>query len=104
MALYNYLFAKKHGGKWIMRVEDTDTVSIDFSSFYHPYSLRTDADGARLSGRYKKGVGMGGITIRLWYVLCLGFGLHLIISGPHKDGPHSPYFQVSNLQRLPTRN
>ncbi|KAF8629012.1 hypothetical protein AX17_005868 [Amanita inopinata Kibby_2008] len=24
MALYNHLFAKKHGGKWIMRVEDTD--------------------------------------------------------------------------------
>ncbi|KAG6866145.1 hypothetical protein C0991_008098 [Blastosporella zonata] len=24
MALYNYLYAKKIGGKWIMRVEDTD--------------------------------------------------------------------------------
>lgn len=23
-ALYNYLFAKKHGGKWILRIEDTD--------------------------------------------------------------------------------
>ncbi|KAF4566578.1 Glutamate--tRNA ligase mitochondrial [Pleurotus pulmonarius] len=23
-ALYNYLYAKKHGGKWIMRIEDTD--------------------------------------------------------------------------------
>ncbi|KAG6890876.1 hypothetical protein C0992_012012 [Termitomyces sp. T32_za158] len=25
MALYNYLYAKKVGGKWMMRVEDTDT-------------------------------------------------------------------------------
>ncbi|EDR00624.1 uncharacterized protein LACBIDRAFT_240505 [Laccaria bicolor S238N-H82] len=24
MALYNFLFARRHGGKWIMRVEDTD--------------------------------------------------------------------------------
>lgn len=32
-ALYNYLFAKKHGGKWILRIEDTDTVSamLDFA-------------------------------------------------------------------------
>ena len=26
MALYNFLFARRHGGKWIMRVEDTDAV------------------------------------------------------------------------------
>ncbi|KAJ7650416.1 hypothetical protein FB45DRAFT_887895 [Roridomyces roridus] len=24
MALYNHLYAKKHGGKWILRIEDTD--------------------------------------------------------------------------------
>jgi len=24
-ALVNHLFAKKHGGKWILRIEDTDT-------------------------------------------------------------------------------
>ena len=30
-ALYNYLFAKKHGGKWILRIEDTDTVCCLFS-------------------------------------------------------------------------
>jgi glutamyl-tRNA synthetase len=26
MALYNHLYAKKNGGKWILRVEDTDSV------------------------------------------------------------------------------
>lgn len=26
MALYNHLYAKKVGGKWMMRVEDTDAV------------------------------------------------------------------------------
>lgn len=25
-ALYNYLYAKKMGGKWILRIEDTDAV------------------------------------------------------------------------------
>jgi hypothetical protein len=28
MALYNHLYAKKTGGKWILRVEDTDAVRI----------------------------------------------------------------------------
>lgn len=27
-ALYNYLFAKAHNGKFILRIEDTDKVSI----------------------------------------------------------------------------
>ena len=26
-ALYNYLYAKKLGGKWLLRIEDTDNVS-----------------------------------------------------------------------------
>lgn len=26
MALYNHLYAKKTGGKWILRIEDTDAV------------------------------------------------------------------------------
>lgn len=26
-ALFNHLFALKHGGKWILRIEDTDAVS-----------------------------------------------------------------------------
>ena len=28
MALYNHLFARKHGGKWILRIEDTDMVCM----------------------------------------------------------------------------
>ena len=27
-ALYNHLFARKNGGKWILRIEDTDAVSM----------------------------------------------------------------------------
>lgn len=27
-ALYNYLYARKVGGKWLLRIEDTDTVSV----------------------------------------------------------------------------
>ena len=28
-ALYNYLYARKLGGKWILRIEDTDAVALD---------------------------------------------------------------------------
>ena len=31
-ALYNYLYARKHGGKWILRIEDTDAVSASMST------------------------------------------------------------------------
>ncbi len=29
IALFNYLFAKKHGGKFILRIEDTDATALD---------------------------------------------------------------------------
>lgn len=29
-ALYNYLYARKLGGKWILRIEDTDAVRVTF--------------------------------------------------------------------------
>ena len=28
MALYNHLFARKHGGRWLLRIEDTDMVRL----------------------------------------------------------------------------
>jgi glutamyl-tRNA synthetase len=30
MALYNYLYSRKLGGKWIVRIEDTDAVRAAF--------------------------------------------------------------------------
>lgn len=30
-ALFNHLFARKHGGQWILRIEDTDAVRYPFS-------------------------------------------------------------------------
>lgn len=41
MALYNYLYAKNTGGKWILRVEDTDVVGYLFQL------LKTRATKAR---------------------------------------------------------
>jgi len=29
-ALFNHLFARKHGGQWILRIEDTDAVCGHF--------------------------------------------------------------------------
>jgi len=34
-ALYNHLFAKKHGGKWLLRIEDTDTVCTPIRVHIH---------------------------------------------------------------------
>lgn len=33
-ALINQLFARKHAGKWILRIEDTDTVTLSRSFFF----------------------------------------------------------------------
>ncbi|KAF9007852.1 glutamyl-tRNA synthetase [Cyathus striatus] len=64
MALYNHLYAKKHAGKWIMRIEDTD------AKRFVPGSV----DGIRRALE--------------WAGLDYDFG-------PGRDGPHSPYYQVS---------
>lgn len=33
-ALFNYLLAKKTGGQFILRIEDTDQVTLDLSQLY----------------------------------------------------------------------
>lgn len=48
MALYNHLFAKKHGGKWLLRLEDTDTASFDAFSIRVRYLTVADALCPRL--------------------------------------------------------
>ncbi|KAJ7127136.1 glutamyl-tRNA synthetase [Mycena epipterygia] len=55
MALYNHLYAKKHGGKWILRIEDTDSTRF----------VPGAADGIRRSLEwagldYDYGPGIGG--------------------------------------------
>lgn len=39
-ALYNYLYAKKLGGKWILRIEDTDAVSTIITLLFIWTTLR----------------------------------------------------------------
>ena len=31
-ALYNHLYARKHGGEWLLRIEDTDAVRLCIDS------------------------------------------------------------------------
>jgi len=63
MALYNHLFARKHGGKWVLRIEDTDAVSQLEPRFFFSKNdltaLGADKNCARLSGRDKVCAGMG---------------------------------------------
>ena len=60
-ALYNYLYAKKHGGKWIMRIEDTDTVRVVCSILLLVANLviGTDPVCPRLGGQHPEGTGVG---------------------------------------------
>lgn len=55
MALYNHLFAKKHGGKWILRIEDTDATRFVPGSLE---GIRKSLDWAGLE--YDYGPGKGG--------------------------------------------
>lgn len=64
MALYNHLFAKKHGGRWILRIEDTDSVSssILLLSGSIPDTKPVTA-GSRVGGRNTKSAGLGWIGV-----------------------------------------
>ena len=54
-ALYNYLFARKHGGKMILRIEDTD------SQRFVPGAEEYIAESLRWCGiEIDEGVGVGG--------------------------------------------
>jgi len=54
-ALYNYLFAKKHGGDMILRIEDTDQTR------YVPGAETYIVEALKWSGiHYNEGVGVGG--------------------------------------------
>ncbi|KAH6903453.1 glutamyl-tRNA synthetase [Coprinopsis sp. MPI-PUGE-AT-0042] len=55
MALYNHLFAKKHGGKWILRIEDTDATR------FVPGSVEGIRNALNWAGlEYDYGPGKGG--------------------------------------------
>ncbi|KAF8798216.1 glutamyl-tRNA synthetase [Phlegmacium glaucopus] len=68
MALYNHLFTRKNGGKWILRIEDTDMTR----------NVPGSVDGIRKALE--------------WAGLNYDFG-----PGSSKDGPHGPYYQSERL-------
>ena len=71
MALYNHLFTRKNGGKWILRIEDTDKSR----------SVPGSVDGIQRALE--------------WAGLNYDFG-----PGKSENGPHGPYYQVSFLSIL----
>lgn len=59
-ALYNYLYARRHGGKLILRIEDTDAVSLALEVAYtvltmlhrrELFRVLSKAFGARWNGQ-----------------------------------------------------
>ncbi|PIL30834.1 hypothetical protein GSI_07002 [Ganoderma sinense ZZ0214-1] len=81
-ALYNYLYAKKTGGEWILRIEDTDRVR---SHFTLPSAALTHLQSRAVPGA------VDGIRGALsWAGLEFDYG-------PTKNGPHGPYYQSQRL-------
>lgn len=103
-ALYNYLYAKKTGGKWILRIEDTDRVS----SRGAPSCISADS---RLQTRAVPGAVEGIRAALEWAGLDYDHGVcsaatvtsvsDFAFPGPGKPGPHGPYFQVCLTICLP---
>ena len=71
-ALYNYLFAKQHGGEFILRIEDTD------------------------SGRFVPGAEQYIIEALRWCGICPDEGVDengKVVETPSERHPHAPYRQ-----------
>lgn len=58
-ALYNHLFAKKHGGKWILRIEDTDAVGSVLNSLQQNLICDPGEICTNCGRRHQECVGMG---------------------------------------------
>ena len=67
-ALYNHLFAKKHGGQWILRIEDTDSVRgiLRFATVELTCSVSAVAVCSGSRRRYSLSVDLGGALLRFW--------------------------------------
>lgn len=102
-ALFNYLLAKKTGGQFILRIEDTDQVSTCYSLIHHQCHW-TDGQTRYVEGAVEslvKALNWAGIPhdegeslgSRNWIMSdCWQTGMVL---GPQVEGPHSPYYQAS---------
>lgn len=65
MALYNHLFAKKHGGKWVLRIEDTDAVRRRYALVLMKRLIANllDTVCSWKRGWYSESVGLGRVGI-----------------------------------------
>ena len=100
-ALFNHLYARKLGGKWILRIEDTDAVRVAWCSLYSWFRLqrigRLGMCRVPWKGLGTRWRGLGWTTttvithplVRAWTMFP-----ETTFAGPPKGGPHHPYFQV----------
>lgn len=74
-ALYNYLYAKKHGGSFLLRIEDTD---------------RT---------RFVEGATENLVEALTWSGLAIDEGVRMDGEKITETGPHSPYVQSERMEK-----
>lgn len=68
-ALLNHLVARKLGGKWILRIEDTDKVLIILTSanlFKSTNNILLGKVCPWFGGEYSLCLGLGWTSLRLW--------------------------------------
>ena len=101
-ALFNHAFARKTGGRWILRIEDTDAVcSCDLHS--SPSGSLTEFAASShelchiLSREYSTvshGQGSNMTLVCSVRSPCGDLLNNGLCQGPGRIGPHGPYFQV----------
>jgi glutamyl-tRNA synthetase len=85
-ALLNHLFSRKLGGKWLLRIEDTDQARLVPGSVE---DIRASLEWAHLDYDF-------GTSI---FPLLTILDAHTLSPGPGRGGPHGSYYQVSFIRR-----
>lgn len=103
-AIYNHIFAKKHGGQWILRIEDTDAVRYPFRFSalrvltLHLCSRAMSQELLMAFERHWLGLASPMILVSQTYTLStqnrIPDNATFLHKGPGLDGPHGPYHQV----------
>jgi hypothetical protein len=100
-ALFNHAFARKTGGRWILRIEDTDAVR--FATFIAPTNASQNCCPRRhepyhiLSREFStvfRGQGSDTTLVCSARSPCRNLPNNRHSQGPGRNGPHGPYFQV----------
>lgn len=105
--LFNHLLSRKLGGKWLLRIEDTDAVSAHpMRVLVEPLLIEHTSRELSRALSTRSFVGLSGLACRPIMVraaIPLKRSKLIARTGPSTGGPHGPYYQASNASTASTR-